>query len=151
MSRGQLPRTREFFPRMKVRGGRRRAARRGVVSVDLSGVFSAIGRFAEALRGAASAVASAAAALGSVAHLLLPGLSRLAVEAGEARAREYVLSDRFQLDGLARRYEGRPLAHSEAVGRFFESRAHRELDALVEGLRAQSLRDVTPAATCGEG
>lgn len=150
MSRGQLPRTREFFPRMKVRGGRRRAAQRGVVSVDLSGVFESMGRFAVQVGRVVAVIAEAAGSLlANAAHLVLPGFARLAVEAEEARAREYVLSERFQLDQLAHRYEGRPLEHSAAVGRFFEARAHRELDVLAHEIRVRPLHDALHAVRLG--
>lgn len=146
MSRGQLPRTREFFPRMKVRGGRRRAVHRGVLFVDLSAAFDSLGQFAEALGQTFGAIVDAAAGLvWGFAHLHLPGLVRLAVEADEHRTREYVLSERYQLDRLARVYAGRPLAHSAAVGRFFAARAHRELDALEQSIRVQSLREAWSA------
>lgn len=50
MSSGQSPRTPRYFPRMKVRGARRKQQRAGVVSVwigpDFSGLQAAMTRFA---------------------------------------------------------------------------------------------------------
>lgn len=44
--------------------------------------------------------------------------------------REYLQSERYQLDLIEQQHIGDPIAHLDAIAEFFAARAHRELDAL---------------------
>ena len=121
MSRGQKPRRPEFFPRMKVRGARRRREQAQVmISFD-----TALATLTEFGRGVAEAVEHIAAGFQAFAA----GMAR-AVLAEQQRVRDYVLSDRYQLDMIERRYRHDPIAWSNAVRDFYVARIDRDFDAL---------------------
>ncbi|EYT56038.1 hypothetical protein H490_0103985 [Leucobacter sp. UCD-THU] len=121
MSRGQTPRRPEFFPRMKVRGARRRREQaQAMISFD-----TAIATLTEFGRGVAAAVEHVAAGFQAFAA----GMVR-AVLAEQQRVRDYLLSDRYQLDLIERRYRHDPIAWSNAVRDFYMARINREFDEL---------------------
>ena len=128
MSRGQTPRRPEFFPRMKIRGARRRReyAQHGTIAVEL--VMDAT-RFSEVLGKFAQAAATAAVALGSMAQAFVEGVARAAAAEVE-RITTYMMSDRYQLDLIAVRYRHDPIAWSDAVRDFYVARINREFDDL---------------------
>lgn len=124
MSSGQLARTRENFPRMKLRGRRRRA--RALVlevqGIDWAAFTAGIESIFDTVGGA---VVSAMSTLASVAE----GMARVTRDT-LAQWHTYLDSERHQLDVIAHRHRGDPIRHSAAVGDFFTNRALRELDAL---------------------
>lgn len=129
MSSGQKPRTRDHFPRMKVRGARRRAA-----AQESASAHDVVGRFAALLESVNAAALVVSHALTTVSE----GVA-LAVERERQAARAYMGSERFQLDLIAVRHRGDPIARSQAVGEYFTQRAHRELDELA---REQTRRHI---------
>lgn len=124
MSSGQLARTRENFPRMKVRWRRRRA--RALVlkvqGIDWAAFATGVESIFDTVGGV---VVSAMSTLASVAE----GMARVTRET-LAQWHAYLGSERHQLDLIAHRHQGDPIRHSAAVGDFFTTRALRELDAL---------------------
>ncbi|QAB17468.1 hypothetical protein Leucomu_05630 [Leucobacter muris] len=121
MSQGQLPRRPEFFPRMKVRGARRRREQAQVM-ISFDTAISALTEFG---RGVAAAVEHVAAGFQAFAA----GMAR-AVLAEQQRVQEYLLSDRYQLDLIERRYRRDPIAWSNAVRDFYMDRINRDFDLL---------------------
>lgn len=85
-----------------------------------------------------AALGAVAGAVTDMVESMRSAFARSFEEAREANRRaaaeraEYLASERGQLDTLAKKHRCDPLAHAEAVGRFFEDRAHAELDELAE-------------------
>lgn len=139
MSRGQRPRTREHFPKMKIRGARRRQ-REEVVQIER--VFERVAATGFEVFGAfAEAAAAASIALG---QMFLGGIGTLfagaeeALRRAEKERREYLGSERYRLDLIEHQHLGDPIAHLDAIAEFFAARAHRELDELLERLAGYS-------------
>ncbi|QAB17115.1 hypothetical protein Leucomu_03540 [Leucobacter muris] len=106
---------------MKVRGARRRREQAQVM-VSFDAAISALAEFG---RGVAEAVEHVAAGFQAFAA----GMVR-AVLAEQQRVRDYVLSDRYQLDLIERRYRHDPIAWSSAVRDFYMDRINRDFDLL---------------------
>jgi len=135
MSSGQKPRTREHFPKMKIRGARRRSQAESDEIERLfarlaTGGFSFFEAFGEAL---VEAVAAVGQMFSGVIDVLAAGVAA-AVQQEELERREYVQSERYQLDQLAVRYGADPTAHLDAIAEFFSARACRELDEVLDRL-----------------
>lgn len=96
-----------------------------------------------------------AAAATEMAETLCNAFARSFEAAREANRRAaeeraaYLASDRGKLDALAAEHRRDPLAHAEAVGQFFENRAHAELDELADriALRVRELNERENAVT----